>query len=92
MIGGKAGQVCQLHGDIHTLRCDYCNAIQEYRVEWMEMLLEGEAPDCPECSVKCKPPPNLRLPPEPLWMDFDPLRFNERSARQTTPKNRDITT
>jgi NAD+-dependent protein deacetylase SIR2 len=51
--GGKAGQVCQLHGDIHTLRCDYCNGIQEYTMEWMEMLLEGEAPDCPVCLAKC---------------------------------------
>ena len=52
-IGGKEAQVCQLHGDIHTLRCDYCNAIKQYTVEWMEMLLEGEAPDCPDCVTKC---------------------------------------
>jgi NAD+-dependent protein deacetylase SIR2 len=52
-IGGKEAQVCQLHGDIHTLRCDYCNAIKQYTVEWMEMLLEGEAPDCPDCVAKC---------------------------------------
>lgn len=51
--GGKKGQVCQLHGDIHTLRCDYCNGVQEYTLEWMEMLLEGEAPDCPVCLAKC---------------------------------------
>lgn len=55
VIGGKEGQVCQLHGDIHTLRCDYCNGIQEYTSEWMEMLLDGEAPECPECVRKCFP-------------------------------------
>lgn len=53
VIGGKEGQVCQLHGDIHTLRCDYCNIILEYTEEWMELLLEGEAPDCPQCITKC---------------------------------------
>jgi len=53
LIGGKEAQVCQLHGDIHTLRCDYCNGIQKYTIEWTEMLLNGEAPDCPECVRKC---------------------------------------
>ena len=57
MIGGKTGQVCQLHGDIHTLRCDYCNTILQYTLEWTEMLLEGEAPECPDCTTKCNPPP-----------------------------------
>jgi len=57
MIGGKTGQVCQLHGDIHTLRCDYCNVILQYTLEWTEMLLEGEAPECPDCTAKCNPPP-----------------------------------
>jgi len=53
VIGGKEAQVCQLHGDIHTLRCDYCSVIREYTMEWMEMLLDGSAPDCPECIAKC---------------------------------------
>jgi hypothetical protein len=52
-IGGKEAQVCQLHGDIHTLRCDYCNVVQEYTSEWTDLLLDGEAPDCPECVRKC---------------------------------------
>jgi NAD-dependent histone deacetylase SIR2 len=60
-IGGKEGQVCQLHGDIHTLRCDYCSGIQEYTTEWMEMLLDGEAPDCPDCIAKCIPFPTLLM-------------------------------
>ena len=55
-IGGKEAPVCQLHGDIHTLRCDNCNAIREFTVEWMDMLFEGEAPDCPECEIKCYTP------------------------------------
>jgi NAD+-dependent protein deacetylase SIR2 len=53
LIGGKEAQVCQLHGDIHTLRCDYCNLIQEFTTETMEILLEGQAPDCPQCQIKC---------------------------------------
>ena len=53
LIGGKEAQICQLHGDIHTLRCNYCNGIHEYTSEWMEMLLDGEAPECPECVRKC---------------------------------------
>jgi NAD-dependent histone deacetylase SIR2 len=53
VIGGKEAQVCQLHGDIHTLRCDYCNEIHEYTSEWTDMLLDGNAPDCPECVRKC---------------------------------------
>jgi len=52
-IGGKEAQICQLHGDIHTLRCHYCNTIQEYTVEWTEILLAGSAPNCPECTKKC---------------------------------------
>jgi NAD-dependent SIR2 family protein deacetylase len=52
-IGGKEAQICQLHGDIHTLRCHYCNTLQEYTVEWTEMLLDGFPPDCPECIKKC---------------------------------------
>jgi len=53
LIGGKEAQVCQLHGDIHTLRCDYCNIVREYTAEWMELLLDGSAPDCPDCVAKC---------------------------------------
>jgi len=52
-IGGKEAQVCQLHGDIHALRCNYCNAVHEYTSEWTDMLLDGEAPECPECVRKC---------------------------------------
>ena len=55
VIGGKEAQVCQLHGDIHTLRCDYCNGVQQYTEEWMARLLDGEAPDCPICVTKCMP-------------------------------------
>jgi NAD-dependent histone deacetylase SIR2 len=54
IIGGREGQVCQLHGDVHTLRCDYCNTIHNYTAEWMAMLLDGEAPDCPDCAAKCE--------------------------------------
>ena len=60
-IGGKEAQVCQLHGDIHTLRCDYCNEIQQYTTGWMGMLLDGNAPDCPECVRKCTPSLDLQL-------------------------------
>jgi NAD+-dependent protein deacetylase SIR2 len=66
VVGGKEAQICQLHGDIHTLRCDYCSIIQNYTEEWMEMLLDGSAPDCPDCVAKC-------IPSHP-WPDIGSLR------------------
>lgn len=82
VIGGKEAQVCQLHGDIHTLRCDYCNGVQEYTTEWMEMLLDGEAPDCPICVTKCIS----------LVERFIDNRFATRGKRKTSIENWDIIT
>jgi NAD-dependent SIR2 family protein deacetylase len=81
-IGGKEGQVCQLHGDIHTLRCDYCNGVHEYTTEWMEMLLDGDAPDCPECVRKC-------TFPHQSCVD---IRFYARINGKTILENRNIIT
>ena len=81
-IGGKEAPVCQLHGDIHTLRCDYCNAVHEYTCEWMDLLLDGEAPDCPECVQKCMSSRHSRAN----------RRFNAGSKRKTFSQNRDIVT
>ena len=82
LIGGEKGQVCQLHGDIHTLRCDYCNSLQEYTCEWMEMLLDGKVPECPECVRKCTCPSTVGAN----------CRFNARSKWETVPKYRHFVT
>jgi NAD-dependent SIR2 family protein deacetylase len=88
-IGGKEGQVCQLHGDIHTLRCDYCNGIHEYNTEWMDMLLDGEAPDCPECIRKCILPSSQ---PTKQNRRFLIPRLDARSKRKTIHQDRNLIT
>ncbi|KZT30863.1 DHS-like NAD/FAD-binding domain-containing protein [Neolentinus lepideus HHB14362 ss-1] len=42
----------QLHGDIHRVRCMLCSADLVCGEEHLEKFLEGEAPDCPECSAR----------------------------------------
>lgn len=52
-IGREAGcEVVQLHGDLEVLRCTQCAQLHNYDKERLETLLEGEAPECPECSRK----------------------------------------
>lgn len=47
-------KVLQLHGDLHTLKCVVCNTIFQYddSGEYMNQLVEGETPTCPECESK----------------------------------------
>jgi NAD-dependent histone deacetylase SIR2 len=44
--------VIQLHGDVHTLKCFLCNALQEYTPEYELLLTRGEAPACTHCEDK----------------------------------------
>ncbi|KAJ7070830.1 DHS-like NAD/FAD-binding domain-containing protein [Mycena amicta] len=39
----------QLHGDIHRVRCRSCSAEYPCTQEHLDIFLEGDAPDCPEC-------------------------------------------
>lgn len=44
----------QLHGDIRRVRCTLCSANFPFTDEFTESFLLGEAPDCPECTTRCK--------------------------------------
>ena len=44
----------QLHGDIHRVRCTLCSANLPYKEEYLQFFTEGLAPDCPECTLRCK--------------------------------------
>jgi len=55
LINEPRGQLYQLHGDIHTLQCNYCDDVRKYTKEWMDLLQDGMAPKCPECTRKCIP-------------------------------------
>lgn len=48
----KGCQVVQLHGDLNTLRCMQCQGLCKYDEEKVESLLDGTAPECPECAGK----------------------------------------
>ncbi|KAH7105699.1 DHS-like NAD/FAD-binding domain-containing protein [Auriculariales sp. MPI-PUGE-AT-0066] len=42
----------QLHGDIHRVRCTVCSAEYPCAAEFLGVLREGTAPDCPECVIR----------------------------------------
>lgn len=43
-------EVVQLHGDLQTLRCSYCQRMTEWTDEATEIYLEGIAPQCRKCT------------------------------------------
>lgn len=43
-------EVVQLHGDLETLRCSYCQRKTEWTDEATEIYLEGVAPKCKKCT------------------------------------------
>jgi NAD-dependent SIR2 family protein deacetylase len=43
-------EVVQLHGDLDTLRCSYCQRITEWTDEASEIYVEGMAPKCKKCT------------------------------------------
>lgn len=45
-------QVVQLHGELDTLRCMHCQGTCGYDEEKVAALMDGRAPDCPQCVVK----------------------------------------
>ncbi|KAF7307102.1 HST3 protein [Mycena indigotica] len=44
----------QLHGDIHRVRCRSCSAEYPCSREYLDIFLQGDAPDCPECLGRAK--------------------------------------
>ncbi|EJD53868.1 DHS-like NAD/FAD-binding domain-containing protein [Auricularia subglabra TFB-10046 SS5] len=42
----------QLHGDIHRVRCTVCSADYPCSPEFLDVLREGTAPECPECVTR----------------------------------------
>ncbi|EPS36287.1 hypothetical protein H072_10182 [Dactylellina haptotyla CBS 200.50] len=52
-VGRETGcEVVQLHGDLEMLRCTQCAKLHDYDEEKVQTLLEGEAPECPDCTRK----------------------------------------
>jgi NAD-dependent SIR2 family protein deacetylase len=43
-------EVVQLHGDLETLRCSYCQRMTEWTDDATEIYLEGLAPKCKKCT------------------------------------------
>lgn len=43
----------QLHGDIRRVRCAFCSADFLFTEEHTKSFLEGIAPDCPDCVLRC---------------------------------------
>ena len=44
----------QLHGDIHRVRCTLCSVDLPCAEEYLQLFADGLAPDCPECTSRCK--------------------------------------
>ncbi|KAG2356267.1 DHS-like NAD/FAD-binding domain-containing protein, partial [Suillus spraguei] len=44
----------QLHGDIHRVRCNFCSAEMPCTEEHLHAFENGKAPNCPECTLRCK--------------------------------------
>lgn len=43
----------QLHGNLHRVRCRLCSWADDVSVEHLRAFEEGDAPDCPDCSLRC---------------------------------------
>ena len=50
----KTTRNVELHGDLGRVRCTLC--FSDYAAEkvWIEMMREGEAPECPKCLDRCE--------------------------------------
>ena len=70
----------QLHGDIHRVRCTLCSADLPCAEEYLQLFADGLAPDCPECTSRCKLPLSLRIYPR-----GDALSAEARLARSARP-------
>jgi NAD-dependent histone deacetylase SIR2 len=70
----------QLHGDIHRVRCTLCSADLPCAEEYLQLFADGLAPDCPECTSRCKLPLSLRIYPR-----ADALSAEARLARSARP-------
>ena len=50
----KGNDALQLHGDLHTLRCDRCSERVPYASDLHEGIMSrGDAPECPRCAEQC---------------------------------------
>ena len=70
----------QLHGDIHRVRCTLCSADLPCAGEYLQLFADGLAPDCPECTSRCKLPLSLHIYPR-----GDALSAEARLARSARP-------
>ena len=70
----------QLHGDIHRVRCTLCSADLPCAEEYLQLFADGLAPDCPECTSRCKLPLSLHIYPR-----GDVLSAEARLARSARP-------
>lgn len=55
----KTTKNVQLHGDLHKVRCTSCQTTYDFEDEFVEMMREGVAVQCPACELKSEPPPPL---------------------------------
>lgn len=44
----------QLHGDIRRVRCTLCSAELPFSEEYTAAFIQGVAPECPECALRCE--------------------------------------
>lgn len=60
----KTTKNVQLHGDLHKVRCTSCQTTYDFEDEFVEMMREGVAVQCPACEMKSElsPPPPSLLP------------------------------
>ena len=70
---GSVG-IIELHGNLHDVKCSYCDYIDDSREFWDEV----DIPKCPECGE------NLR--PNIVWF-FEPLDENDVKDAMTFAKN-----
>jgi NAD-dependent histone deacetylase SIR2 len=70
----------QLHGDIHRVRCTLCSADLPCTEEYLQLFADGLAPDCPECTSRCKLSLSLDTYPR-----GDVLSAEARLARSARP-------
>jgi NAD+-dependent protein deacetylase SIR2 len=53
-IRAKDVRNVQLHGDIHRVRCTLCSVDLPCKEEYLQHFAAGLAPECPECTSRCK--------------------------------------
>jgi NAD-dependent SIR2 family protein deacetylase len=52
----KTTRNVELHGDLGRVRCTLCFTDYAADKGWVEMMREGEAPECPKCLERCESP------------------------------------